>query len=217
LAQQPKRANAPAWSAQLHAEAASQGADTAGLSPSGTLDYNHAGAATNVTFTLSSVTRNGAVARFDSAPVAIGPGERLSVTPAQGLVSARIVIRDRHGRLRREQMRSLAKGPARVTLGGPVLRGRSRVVVAVRVSGLKANAVMGVVLRIVRGHRVVWRNSVSVKHAHNGVRRFSIRLRRGLRGTYFAMANASVVASAGLGGAPAGIAVAASHARLQLK
>ena len=119
-----------------------------------------------MSFTLSSLGASSGATRFASGPVTIGTGEELSVKPDLGLGSVRVTIRDNHGHARATVLRNRVKAPARLTLGRPRITG-SRVIVRARVAGLKAQAAIGIVLRIVRGHRVLLRRATSAMHAHN--------------------------------------------------
>jgi hypothetical protein len=198
LAEQPSRPGGTAWSATLHTRADSHGSDTAGLSPVGALTYAHDGAPASVSFTLSSVSPQAGSARFQSRPIRVQPGDRLSVQPAAGLHRSRVIIRDARGHVRTLVLTNLLHASARLALRRPRVSG-ARVKVSVRISGLHGAAVMGLVLRIVRGNGLLVRRAIAVARPRNGLRTFTFRLPSALRGRYRVLVDASLVGSTGLG------------------
>lgn len=192
LAQRPTGADATAWSATLHTDATSRHADSAGLSPAGRLSYRHDGAATTVSFMLAGLSPRAGSNRFASGPVPLGAGDRLSVNPDGRLGSVHVTIADGHGQSRSMTLRNRARAQARLTLGRPRLAG-SLVRVQARVAGLKSRAVMGVVLRIVRGRRLLLRRVTSVRHTQDGRRTFRFALPHLASGHYRLLANASLI------------------------
>jgi hypothetical protein len=92
-------------------------------------------------------------------------------------------------------LRNRATAPARLTLGRPRLAGPI-VTVRARVAGLKSRAVMGVVLRIIRGHRLLLRRVTSVKHTHDGRRTDRFAVPHLSSGRYRVLANASLITTA---------------------
>ncbi len=131
LAQRARTSGAAAWSAKLATHADGGRSEAAALTPSGTLSLVHGGASTTISFTLTS-TRSGT---FASGPVPVGGGDRVTVTPAAGLRSARVTLRGRSG-VHTILVRNHAMPPARLTLSRPRLTG-SRVTLRV---GITASA-----------------------------------------------------------------------------
>jgi hypothetical protein len=189
LAEQPK--GAMAWSATLHTRADAGGSDGASLAPSGTLGYTHQGSATTVSFTLSGVRTDGEFATFVSGPLRIEPGDRLAVRPGAGMRAAALTVRGRRGRARRLVLRNRNRSHARVSVARPRLSG-SRVTVPVRITGLRGTAVIGVVVKVMRGRHAVVELAAG-RQTRNGARTFTFRLPRLRHGRYRLVADASVV------------------------
>jgi hypothetical protein len=183
LAQRPTGPRATAWAATLHTTASAHGSDAAALTDHGTLAYTHDGAPTTVRFTLSGLDRVNGPTRFDSGPVSVARGDRLTVTPRAGLRSVGVTIRDRRGRTHRAVLRNRATPPAHVTVATPALTA-TRAAVRVGIRGLRGRAAIGVVMRVFRGRRLLATRAASRTHVANGSRRFAFRLPRGLRGRY---------------------------------
>ncbi len=193
LAQRARTSGAAAWSAKLATHADGGRSEAAALAPNGTLSLVHGGRPTTISFTLTS-TRSGT---FASGPVPVGGGDRVTVTPAAGLRSARVTLRGRSG-VHTISVRNHAVPPARLTLSRPRLTG-SRVTLRVGIRRLHARAVMGVVVRIMRGGHVLERATARDASAHNGSRRFTLQLTRRVHGRIVVATNAQLmtVGSAG--------------------
>jgi hypothetical protein len=165
--------------ATLETHASARGTDTAGLGAGGALTYAHDGAPTGLRFTLTAVRRNGGPSTFVSPPVAVGRGERLRVEPLdRDLRRVRVEIRAADGRRTTRVLRSRGGAPARLRVGKPAVS-RRRVSVRYTVAGLRPRAVVGAVLRLMRGDDVVARHAGSRRTA-NGARRIVWRPRRHL-------------------------------------
>ena len=181
LAQQHPDRGGAIWSATVHTTGSAHGSDRAGLTPSGTLAYGHSGAPATLSFTLSSLSRGDGPVRFDSGPLHVAGGDQLTVKPQRELGAVKATIRSAGGHERRVTLRNHAGAAAALAVRAPILRGH-RAVVRVAVGRLRSPAVMGVVLRVFRGHRLRAIRSVAVKQVHNGQRRFAFRLARLSRG-----------------------------------
>ncbi len=175
LARQHSDRGGAIWSATVHTTGSAHGSDRTGLTRSGTLAYGHSGAPATLSFTLSSLSRGNGPVRFDSGPLHVAGGDQLRVKPQRGLGAVEATIRSASGHERRVTLRNHASAPATLAVRTPVVR-RHRVVVRVKIGRLRTPAVMGVVLRVLRGHRVRVIRSVAVKHVRSGQRRFVFRL-----------------------------------------
>jgi hypothetical protein len=151
--------------ATLDTHASADGSDTAGFSDGGALTYAHDGAPTTLSFSLTSVRRNGGPSTFLSGPVAIGRGDRLSARPMdRDLRRVRVTVRDAHGGTTTRVLGNRDRGAGRLKLGAPKLSGR-RLSVRVRLSGVQGKAIAGAVLRLMRGKHVVAHKALSLKNA----------------------------------------------------
>jgi hypothetical protein len=163
--------------ATLETHASADGSDTAGFSDGGALTYAHDGAPTTLSFSLTSVRRNGGPSTFLSGPVAIGRGDRLSAKPLdRDLRRVRVTVRDAHGKTSTRVLRNRDGGAGHLKLGAPKLSGR-RLSVRVGLSGVHGKAVAGIALRLVRGKRVVAHKALSLKSA-GGIHRIVWKLPR---------------------------------------
>ncbi len=189
LAQSPRHPGAAVWSAKLATHADGGQPEAAALTASGALTMTHNGRPTTISFTLSS-TRTGT---FASGPVTVGSGEHVAVAPGSGLRSVRLTIRGRNGRQRTIVVRNHATAPPSLTVSRPYLAG-TQVTVRVAIRRLHASAVMGVVLRVRRGSRVIAHVTARAASLHNGTRRFTFRLAHRVRGRLVLMTNAELVA-----------------------
>jgi len=197
LARQGRSRGATAWSATIKTTGSAKGEDSAALTPAGALRYAHDGASTRMSFSLSRLRADGGPERFDSGPLHVGRGDRLSITPSgAGLRRLRVTTRSAGGRTVTRTLRNRAKRPARLSLSRLVLGGR-RASVRVRVAALRGQAAGGVVLRLKRGTRTVARRSLALKQLRNGTRtvRFTVP-GKVKRGRYRLVADARVSAIA---------------------
>lgn len=195
--------------ATLHTHASAHGSDRAGLGAGGAISYAHAGAATQVSVSLTSVRRDGGPATFSSGPIALRGGDRLSVAPlGRDLSRARVTIRDAHGRTASRVVRNRARAIGRLALGAPKLAGR-RVAVRVRLTGVHDGAMLGATLRLMRGGRVVARKAVVLRSAR-GSHTLAWRLPRAARkGRYRLLVDARAIATGVRG--PGALASVAAH------
>jgi hypothetical protein len=179
---------------QTHASA--HGSDRAGLGADGAVDYTHTGAATQVSFSLTSVRRDGGPATFASGPVAVHGGDRLSVEPLDRALSrARVTVRDAHGRTHSRVVRNRARAAGRIALAAPKVAGR-RISVRVKLSGFRGGATLGATLRLMRGPRVVARKALVLTSAA-GAHALAWRLpRSAVRGRYRLAIDARAIATA---------------------
>jgi hypothetical protein len=140
--------------------ASEHGSDSVGFA-AGALTYAHDGAPTTARFTLTEVRRDGGPSTFVSGPVAVGGGERLSLRPVgRGMSRVRVVIRGANGAMRTRLLRNRGAAHRRLRLSRPRLAGR-RLAVGFRLGGVRGRAFLGASLRLMRGHRVLARRSLS--------------------------------------------------------
>jgi len=196
---------------QTHASA--HGSDRAALGAGGALSYAHAGAATQVSVSLTSVRSDGGPATFASGPIPVHNGDRLSVKPLDRALSrARVTIRDAHGRTTTRVLRSRARRVGRLTLGAPRVTGR-RVALRIRLAGAHGGAVLGATLRLMRGSRVVARKALVLRSAA-GAHALAWRLpRRVASGRYRLVVDARAVPTGvrGSGALASAVARRAAH------
>lgn len=197
------RASPTAWSATVQTHSFAHGGDSAGLNRSGTLGYTHEGAATTFSFALTRLARSGGPVRFESGPLSIRRGDRVTVTPVSAKLGAvRLTIRGSNGRVRSRLLRNHAHGAARLTLSGlRLLRSHARRVASVRtrISALRTSAIGGVTFRLLRGRRVIARHGQRIRRLRNGSLAFSWRLPRVPAGTYRLIADVRVASIGGRG------------------
>jgi hypothetical protein len=155
--------------ATLRTHASAGGSETASLPTGNALTFAHRGAPTSLSFTLTSVRADGGPASFVSRPIAVRNGDRMRVVPLDAAMRrARISIHAADGTIRTRVIRSAGFAGERLRLGRPrLLRHRARV--RIRLAGFHGRALLGAVLRLMRGHRVVASRAVSAKAA-NGTR-----------------------------------------------
>jgi hypothetical protein len=216
MAQQAHGASGTAWSATLRTQTEHGRAESAGLNRAGTLTLSHGGGPTTVSFTLSSARPGTGTATFASGPMLIGAGDRVTVRPGAGLHAVGVTIRDRRGQTRAMVLGNHAPALATLRLSAPRRVG-SRVLLRATVAGLRTRTVMGVVLRLLHGRRLILRRVTSVKQVRNGRRTFTFHLPSGLRGSYTLLANASLVASPAGPTTTLGNVNAGSRARIRMK
>ncbi len=182
--------------ATIETRSASGGSDVAALR-SGALVYEHDGPPATVAITLTSATDGKGAGQFESGPLAVRRNETLTITPSSWdtLGSARVVGRSKAGR-RVRKVRSRSSLDVRVALRGlSVKAGSARV--TTRFSDVPAGAVAGVVLRLVRGKRVVAKRGFGVAQVADGARRFSFKLPALRKGRYTLRADATVTTPSG--------------------
>jgi hypothetical protein len=181
--------------ATVRTHASAHGSDRAGLGADGAVSYAHAGAATQVSVSLTSARRDGGPATFASGPLTVRGGDRMSVRPLdRGLTRARVTIRDARGRTTTRVLRNRARPAGRVTLGAPRVTGR-RVTLRIRLAGVHGGAALGATLRLMRGAHVVARKAIVLRSAA-GVHALAWRLpRAAAKGRYRLAVDARAVAT----------------------
>jgi hypothetical protein len=170
------------------------GSDSAQLKRGRSLVYEHDGAATAFSFSLSATEPGASAAHFESGPLRVHRGDRIVATPGNwnSLSAVRLSVK-RGARVRTRLLRNRARGPSvRISIGAPKVS-RRVLRVTVRLRRLRAKGAQGVVLRLMRKGRTVATRSFAVRHARNGTRAFSWRLPGGLpHGPYRAQVDATV-------------------------
>jgi hypothetical protein len=193
------------WSASIQTRARTQGRDTAGISPTGTLTYTHDGRGSPFSFSLSTVRRDGGPAHFESGALRIAAGDRITVIPvARDLRTVRLQIRSKRGQRHTATLHNRARPPARLTLTRLRLittRGRSSATLQAHISSLRGNAMAGIGLRLLSGSRVVAHYRTTVSRVRNGTRTFSWRLPSIRHGAYRLVADVGVVTTGNLAAA----------------
>jgi hypothetical protein len=166
------------------------GADTATLGS--TLTYVHEGAPTEFSFSLGTVRRNGGPDSFESGPLKVGRGDRVTAAPDWGrLGRVRLVVRHRGGGVTRRTLRNRAAPRARVKLAAPRLRGRMAVVKA-RFGALPRQSAGGLVLEVRDGRRTLARRAIAVRNPRKGSRAFRWRVPELAGGRYRLVARLAV-------------------------
>lgn len=166
-------------SALLRTHASAGGSDRAGVADDGAVTYAHEGAPTRLSFQLTTVRRDGGPATFVSTPIRVRGGDRLRIEPAdRALRRVRVEIRGADGKLRTRLLRNRGRARVHLRLGAAWVAGR-QVSVPFRLSGARGRAMVGAVIRVVGGGRVLAHHSVAIK-AGKGIHRISWRLPRSL-------------------------------------
>jgi hypothetical protein len=203
--------------ATLRTSASAAGRDTVGLGREGALSYSHDGRATQVKFTLSEIRRDGGPQTFVSPPVRLRGGERMRASALDPSLSRVMVsIRRPDGSESTRVLRNRASAHRRLRLGAARVSGR-RVAIGFRLSGFHRRAIVGLVLRLVRGGHVLARRAVSLRAA-DGRHRFAWRLPRRLaRGRYRLLADGRAIGGGGRGFTASGTAGAQHAVTLNLR
>jgi hypothetical protein len=188
LAQQARSATGTSWAATLQTRADAKHPESTGLTRNGTLEISHSGSSPTVSFTLTSMRASAGATKFVSGPVRVPRDVGVAVTPGAGLRTVRVTITDTTGRARSMTLRNHARPPARLSVTRPRLT-HPDVTLAVRVAGLRARAVMGVVLRVLHGRRVIARRVALVGAVRNGHRIVLFPLPSNLQGRVRLIAN----------------------------
>lgn len=159
------------------------GADVIRLAGGRALTYAHDGAPTTARITLEAVEPHGGPASFTSGPIAVGRGETLTVKPSSWatLRTVRVTTRGPGGRSRTRVLPNRSPAPAALSLSALRVRGRSADVTT-RFAKLSGTAAAGLVLRAIRGGRVVAHESFKVAVAEPGRRTFRWALPKAVRG-----------------------------------
>jgi hypothetical protein len=170
--------------ATLDTHASSGGSDTAGFSSGHELTYAHDGAPTALHFSLTSVRRDGGPSTFESGPVGVGRGDRLSVTPLdRGLQRVRVTVRHADGRTATRVLRNRGAAAGHVRIGTPKLSGH-QLSLRFKLAGMPGSAVVGASLRLVRGKHVLARKALSLKAA-NGSHKLGWHLPKGVKAGHY--------------------------------
>ena len=201
--------------ASLRTTGSAGGSDTAGFGGDGALTYAHDGAPTTLSFTLTTVKRDGGPASFVSGPVAVGRGDRLTVRPDRGgLGRVRLTVRHADGRRTTRTLSNHGHGHARLSFRAPRIRGR-RLSTAFKLSGLRGQIAVGATLRLFRGRHLVAQHSVGFRGGA-GRHEVSWRLPRAVgRGRYRLVVDARALKVAGRG--PTATAGARAHRSFRLR
>jgi hypothetical protein len=203
-------------SATLETHASAAGSDSVGFADNGALTYAHDGAPTAIDFSLTTIRPKGGPATFASGPVRVHNGDRLSVRALAGDPSRmRLTIRNGVRTVTRT-LRNHAHSNLHLRLAGARVKGH-RLSTRLRVSGGTGHAVVGAVLRLMRGDRLVAQRAVSVK-ASKRARKISWRLPHAVgKGHYRLLTIARAVAIAGPGSTGSASVDARRSSRVSVK
>lgn len=185
--------------ATVRTQASGNGHDTVGLARGAALSYAHRGAATTVSFSLTSVRRDGGGATFLSGPVRVRGGDRLRAAALdRELRRVKLEIRHADGSTTVRLLRNRAHAPGRIRLRAARASG-GKLILPFRLSGFHQAGVVGVSLRLERGAHIVAHKSIAMK-AGNGARRASWKLPRRLRhGAYRVLVDVRVITAGARG------------------
>ena len=195
------------------------GDETAALPGGSALRYEHDGPTTTFSFELESVERGASAAHFESGPLTIRKGERITAKPVdwRRLDSVRVSLRRANGKVTTRRIRNRATSPVKIAIAKPTVRkaaGRTTARVTTRLRRVVADSVLGVTLRLQRGGRTVARKGFAVKQPANASRTFTWSVPNGLRkGTYRLVADVTVAST----GAKPATKRAARHASVRIR
>ncbi len=168
------------------------GSETADFSKGGTLVLRHDGPATTLRLQFTDTDRRG-VDRFTSAPVKIPRGATVRATPEwRSLNSVRLVVLDKGKRTTRT-LKDRSRTRTRVLVSAPTFTGK-RVKVAFRVVRPVVPSSAGLVVRVLKGQRVVARKAVAYATPRRG-KTLRWKLPRLAKGTYRVVARATLLTS----------------------
>ena len=188
--------------ATIDTHTSAQGSEQVSLPGSSALAYEHNGSPTTFSFELESVERGAGAAHFESGPLTIRKGERITAKPADWrlLDSVRISVRHANGTVTTRRIRNRATSPVKITvskLGVRKAGSRREARVTTRLRSVVAGSVLGVSLRLQRNGRTVARKGFAVKGARNATRTFTWRLPKSVRPGTYRLAADVMVASTG--------------------
>jgi hypothetical protein len=171
------------------------GSDTAAM-PGDALVYEHDGAPTTITVTLDSVTQGKGASTLRSGPIAVGRDATVTVKPNSwtSLTKARIVTRAKGKRARWRTVRGRGSLPVKLALSKLGVSG-GEAHATVRIRKAPAGAVGGVVLRVLRGRKVVARQGFSVEAVVDGAKTYTFSPPSLAHGRYVLRADAIVSAA----------------------
>ncbi len=183
--------------ASVETTASKGGEDVAALGHGKSLVYTHNGGGARVRISLTNVARAGGPATFRSPGMTVRRGERLKLTPLDwhSLDRVRVTARLKGGKTRTRVLRNTAGANERFALGRPRLKGH-RASVSLRLLHVSQPAVGGLVLRLLRGNRIVAKKAIAIKHPKRGRRTFHWRLPHVPPGGYRLLANAALAGGA---------------------
>jgi hypothetical protein len=168
------------------------GAETADFGKGGTVVLRHDGPATTVQWQFTDADRRG-IDRFTSGPVRIPGGATVRATPKWGSLNAvRLVVVGKGTRTIR-LLKDRSRTRTRLVLSEPTITG-TRLKVSFRVRRPVAPSSAGVVVRVLKGQRVVARKAVGYAHPGRG-KTLRWKLPRRVDGTYRVVARATLLTS----------------------
>lgn len=185
------------------------GSETADFGQGRTLVLRHDGPATTVRLQFTDTDRRG-VDRFTSAPVRIPRGATVRATPEWGSLNAVRLVVVAKGKRTAVTLKDRSRTSTRLVLSAPQLSGK-RVKVAFRVVRPVVPSSAGVVVRVLKGKRVVARKAVSYATPRRG-KTLRWKVPRLANGKYRVIARATLLTS----GAQAATLHDTSRARLSL-
>jgi hypothetical protein len=183
--------------ASVETTASKGGEDVAALGHGKSLIYTHDGGTAQVRISLTNIARSGGPATYRSPGMTVRRGERLKMTPLDwhSLDRVRVTARLKGGKTRTRVLVNTAGANQRFALGRPRLKGH-RAGVSLRLLHVSQPAVGGLVLRLLRGNRIVAKKAIVIKHPKRGRRTFHWRLPHVHPGRYRLLANAALAGGA---------------------
>ncbi|HEX5609755.1 MAG TPA: hypothetical protein VFX45_06665 [Solirubrobacterales bacterium] len=203
--------------ATLRIHASAGGAERAGFAKSGALTFAHEGAATAASFTLTAIRPNGGPTSFESGPVALRDGDRVTAKPlGRDLKRVRLTIRGKGGRKVSRVLRDRSNG-GRLRIGKPRVS-KGTLSLPYKLSGVRGRGrgIVGASLRLMRGKRVVAKKALAVR-ASKGAHRITWKLPKGIsRGSYRLAADLRALSPGSRGSTVTDSVTAASSSRLKI-
>ena len=179
-------------SASLALRTFDAGAEKVDFSGGRTVVLRHDGPATSLRLQFTDTDRRG-VDRFTSAPVPIAAGVTVRATPQWGsLNSVRLVVIDK-GKRSVRTLKDRSRSRTRLTVATPQVSGK-RVKVSFRVKRPVVPSSAGLVVRVLKGQRVVARKAVAYSTPRRG-KTLRWKLPRLPKGDYRVVARATLLTS----------------------
>jgi hypothetical protein len=175
------------------------GEDTASIGKGSSLVYQHDGPATRFSFALESVQRAASAATFNSGPLRLRRGEKVTVKPAgwRSLEKVKMVVRGPGGERRVRHLRNRGDGvPTRIDVKRLSVAGGGKAKIALRLSRVPPRSAGGVVFRLVRHGKTIAKRGFPISPIENGKLALVRSLPEVRAGRYRLIANVAV-ASAG--------------------
>jgi hypothetical protein len=181
------------------------GEDTASLGNGSSLVYEHHGPKTKFSFALESIQKGASAATFNSGPLRIHRGEKVTVKPEswRSLSSAKMVMRSAGGKRRVRHLRSRSDGvPTSIKVKQLNLTGEGKAKIALRLRNVPLRSAGGIVFRLLRHGKKIAKRGLGIPQVQDGRLRLAKQLPTVRRGRYRLIADVTVAS----GGNQAGTA-----------